>query len=79
MVDFAKKTLTELENNETISPVAGLKDSPVYIYTGMMDNILPPPNQEAQSMLFKAMGANVIEYERDSEGGHGWPYETELW
>ena len=43
-VVFAQTLLTELDANKSISPTSGLKDSPVYIYSGMKDTLLPPPN-----------------------------------
>ena len=70
MVDYAKKVLTDLETNKTITPIASLKNAPVYVYTGVGDNILPTPNQEAQAMLYTALGANVIEHEIDANAGH---------
>ena len=69
-VDYAKKVLTDLEKNKTISPVAGLKNAPVYIYTGANDIILPTPNQESQTMIYRDLGAKIIAHEIDANAGH---------
>lgn len=69
MIDKYRAIANEKAAYRLIAPVSNLFGTPVFVHTGMKDDVVPPINQKVQAGFFKSYNANVY-HMFDPEIGH---------